>query len=98
MNNDIVIAIENLARILEHEDEVVRVWALASLASRFGMTAIVTAEEDSVDAIVEVGEMWADSVDQQLAEDPNHATDTLRAAHRVVMRLLEAVDCSVLAA
>ena len=97
MNNDIIIAIENLARALEDEDDAIRLWAMATVASRLGMTAVLTTEEDAVASIVEVGEMWSDSVGQQLEDEPGRRDESLRAAHGVVMRLLEAVECSVLA-
>jgi hypothetical protein len=98
MNNDIVIAIENLARAVEAEDDEIRLWAMATVASRLGMTAVLTTEEDAVASLVEVGEMWCDTVAQQLEDDPGRRGETLRAAHAVVMRLLEGVECSVLAA
>ena len=98
MNNDIIIAIENLARALEDEDDAIRLWAMATVASRLGMTAVLTTEEDAVASIVEVGEMWADSVEQQLEDDPGRRGETLRAAHSVMTRLLKGVECSVLAA
>ena len=97
MNNDIIIAIENLALAAHGEDDAVRIWAMATVASRLGMTAVLTTEEDPVASMVEVGQMWTDSVEQLLEDDPEHSGDTLRAAHGVVMGLLEAVDCGVLA-
>ena len=98
MNDQITIAIENLARAVEGEDDAVRIWAMATVASRLGMTAVLTTEEDPVASMVEVGQMWTDSVEQLLEDDPEHTGDTLRAAHGVVMGLLEAVDRGVLAA
>lgn len=98
MNNDITIAIENLTRAIEVEDDAVKVWTLVTVASRLGISAIVTAHDDPVVGITEVGEMWCDTVAQQLEDGPGRRGETLRAAHGVVMRLLEAVDCSVRAA
>ena len=92
MNNDIIIAIEILARAVQDEDSTVRVWAAASLASRLGMAAILTANPDRVEAVVEVGELWVLSVAELLEDEPHRQGDTLRAAHAVVQRLLDGVE------
>ena len=91
MYDDITRSIENLARAAEHEDDTVRIWAVATLASRLGMVAVLTTLEDPVEAITEVGEMWVGMVAQQLEEQPGKAGDTLRASHGVVQRLLRDV-------
>ena len=45
-----------------------------------------------MEAITEIGEMWADMVAEQLEDEPNRQGDTLRAAHAVVQRLLDGVE------
>ncbi len=92
MYDQITIAIENLARAVEGEDDAVRIWTVATVASRLGMTAVLTTEEDSVASMVEVGQMWADMVAEQLEDEPDRRGETLRAAHAVVQRLLDGVE------
>lgn len=88
---DIHRAVEALGAELADEADVVRIWAVFSFASRAGLEAILTAATDPVDAIVEVGAMWADQVAQALEENPAAQAEILRAAHAVVERLLGAV-------
>lgn len=85
---DIDISIQKLAAEVADEPSTVRIWTVARLASAIGLDAILTGTEDPVEAIVEVGEMWADQVAQQLEDEPHRRVDTLRAAHSVVQRLL----------
>jgi hypothetical protein len=88
---DIHRAVEALGAELEDEADVIRIWAVFSLASRVGLEAILTAADDPVDAIVEVGSMWADQVAQALEDEPGRQAEILRAAHAVVERLLGVV-------
>ena len=91
MYDDITRSIENLARAAEGADDTVRIWAVATLASRLGMVAVLTTLEDPVEAITEVGEMWTDMVAQQLEEQPDKSGQTFRASRAVVQRLLRNV-------
>ena len=88
---DIHQAVESLGASLEDEPDEVRIWAVFTLASRVGLEAILTAAADPVDAIVEIGAMWTDMVEQQFGDEPGRHPDTLRAAHAVVERLLGVV-------
>jgi hypothetical protein len=88
---DIHQAVESLGASLADEPDEIRIWAVFTLASRVGLEAILTAATDPVDAIVEVGAMWADMVEQQLGDQPGRQAETLRAAHAVIERLLHAV-------
>ena len=89
--NDIARAVEQLASTIRDQPDEVRIWAAASLASRLGLEAIHSANSDPVEAIVETGEMWADSVAELLVDQPHRRGDILRAAHAVVQRLLHEV-------
>ena len=89
--NDIPTDIEHLAQAAECEPSVVRIWTVATLAGRLGLEAVVSSAPDPVQALTEVGELWADMVEQQLEEHPDREADTLRAAHAVVQRLLRCV-------
>lgn len=87
--NDIALAVQQLARAIEDQPDEVRIWAAASFAGHLGLAAIISAKDDPVEAIVEIGEMWADSVAELLDDQPHRRGDTLRAAHAVVERLLD---------
>jgi len=89
--NEIAHAIEQLARRVEAQPSEVRIWTAFSLASRLSLEAILSATPDPVEAVAEVGEMWADQVAQQLEDEPNRRAATLRAAHAVIQRLLDVV-------
>ena len=92
MYDDITRSIENLARAAEHEDAIVRIWAVATLASRLNVVAALSSEDDAVEAITDIGESWTDMVEQQLHEQPDRRGDTLRASHAVVQRLLRGIN------
>ena len=87
--NDIALAVERLARAIEDQPDEVRIWAAASFAQRLGLGAILSANPDPVEAIVETGEMWADSVAELLVDQPHRRGDALMAARAVVQRLLD---------
>ncbi len=89
--NDIPICIERLAQAAENEISVVRIWTVATLASRLGLEAIVSAAPDPVEAIAEVGDLWAAGVEEALEDAPDRQADTLRAAHAVVQRLFRCI-------
>ena len=91
---DIADAIEQLATAIEDQPSVIRIWTVATLASRLRLEVAISASPDPVDAIVEFGEIWADSVAQQLADEPHRQGDALRAAHTVVQRLLAHVPAA----
>ena len=91
---DIADAIEKLAIAIEDQPSVIRIWTVATLASRLGLEVAISASPDPVDAIEDLGEIWADSVVQQLEDEPHRQGDTLRAAHTVVQRLLAHVPAA----
>ena len=91
MYDEITIAADDIAGAAEGEDDVVRIWAAASVAHRLGLDVILSANPDPVEAIVETGEVWADTVAELLEDEPHRRADTLRAAHAVIERLLEGV-------
>lgn len=88
---DIHRTVEALGAALADEPDEIRIWAAFSLASSLRLEAILTAADDPVEAIVEVGAMWADTVEQQVGEEPSRHAETLSAAHAVVERLLALV-------
>ena len=92
MYDAITLGIENLATALHHEDDLVKIWAVAHLASRLNVVAALSNEDDAVEAITDIGESWADMVEQQLHEQPDRRGDTLRASHAVVQRLLRGIN------
>ena len=55
--NDIAIAVQQLASAIEDQPDEVRIWAAASFAGHLGLAAIISANDDPVEAIVEIGEM-----------------------------------------
>jgi len=88
---DIPELVERLGRAVEDQPSEVRIWTVAMLASRLGLTAVMTAHDDCVQRTEEIGEMWADMVADALEEEPRRQAGTLRAAYRVIERLLAAV-------
>jgi len=89
--NIIVTAIERLAQAAEVEDDMIKVWVVATLAARFDVTTAIGTGEDPVEAVYEIGESWSDMTEELLLERPDRRGDTLRAALEVVQRLLGAV-------
>lgn len=71
-------AIEQLAQQVEEEDDLVSLWAVAAFAIRLGVVAVVSTAEDPVEAMTEVGEMWADMVLDVLERQPERRLDVLR--------------------
>ena len=88
---DIPQAVERLGLSIEHYEDEVRVWAVAMLASRLGITAVFTSLDGRAEAIGELGAMWADMVREAVEDEPLGSPDALRAAHGVVEQLLRAV-------
>lgn len=84
-------AVEALGAALEDEPDEIRIWTTFSLASRLGLEAVLTAATDPVEAIVEIGALWADQVAQQVLDEPGRLSETLRAAHAVIECLLDVV-------
>ena len=87
--NDIALAVQQLARAIEDQPDEVRIWAAASFAGHLGLDVIVSANPGPVEAIIEVGELWADSVAELLEDQPHRRGETMRGAHGVVQRLLD---------
>lgn len=90
--NDIAHAIEQLARLVEHEDPVVHLWAVASLAARLGVVAVLADACDPVEAVAEIGDLWADQVVELLEEHPGRKAEVMSAVQVVMRRLLDAVQ------
>jgi len=89
--NDIHRAVEYLGTALADEGNLVRIWAVASLASRVGVEAVLTSAEDRVVALEETGTLWADTFAELLEDEPQRRADALRAAHAVVVHLLGSI-------
>jgi len=92
MNHDITDAIENLAAALEAKGSPeFLVWGTASLGSRLGLVTAIAPGGDSLEAIIEIGEMWAEMVAERLDEEPYDQRETLKAAYRVVQKVVDSV-------
>ena len=92
---DIDRTIENLAQAVGDQPSQVRIWVALQLAAALGFDAIITATDDPVEALLEVGTMWADRVPELLEREPHRQGETFKAAHAVVQRLLRACPGAV---
>jgi hypothetical protein len=90
--NDIANAIERLAHQAEHEDDPVRIWAVAALAIRLGVVAVLAEDDDPVEAVAEIGEIWAGMVTEVMDEHPGQRAEVMSAAQKVIRRVLDAVQ------
>ena len=92
--HDITQALDKLAVAAADQPDVVRIWTVASLANRLGLIAVLTAQEDPVEVIGELGELWVLSVTELLESERHRRGETLRAAHAIVQRLHAATSMS----
>jgi hypothetical protein len=86
-------ALDQLAAAVEAEDhpDDIALWAVAALASRFGVSFALSNESAPLPALEEVGQEWAEQIIEMLDDYPDRQSDTLRVAWAVVRRLVEDV-------
>ena len=86
-------ALDNLAAAVEAEDhpEDMGLWAVASLASRLGVTFALSNSPAPLPALEEVGEEWAEQVIEMLDDYPDQQAATIRVGWAVAQRLADEV-------
>ena len=86
-------ALDHLAAAVEAEDHPhdMALWAVAALASRFGVTFALSNASSPLTALEEVGQEWADQIIEWLADYPEQQADVLRVAWAVAQKLADEV-------
>lgn len=72
-------------------------WAVATLASKLGITSALSASSDPVEVVRDLGEDWAEAISRAHDEHPAQTAQVLRAAAKVIEQIAADVKARGLA-